>query len=328
MFRKPHLAITYAAGDTFFEKPDFWVYLNSLCKLKNTAKVVLTHQMPDDVLQRIEAMHVNVRKVSPSKIQNICRDRHLAYWDFLLDEGHKYKYIMITDSRDVFVQEDPFEWIEHWKTRFQGVHGDLTFLSHFVILTSEGMRISDSGFNCIEQYEFQTDVPEMFHVEDRSREVVNGGVILGTHLAVQSHLYLMWLATLKSKGRITDQATLNYIFSHLEEDQTYSLSSPQRDWLCLTGEGVKEGFVQKPLLKDGKWCNPYLPDNPPYCLIHQWDRVDYLAENIKQQFPYSDTSGQKQTNSGVVPVFTNCFKAGSCGITDLMKESDSDTKRT
>lgn len=302
MFRKPHLAITYAAGDTFFEKPDFWIYLESLCKIPDTTKVVITHQMSDEVKQRIRDMHVNVHHVPAEKMHNICRDRHLAYWDFLLEHGHKYKYIMITDSRDVFVQEDPFKWIDNWKTRFGGVHGDLAFLSHFVILTSEGMHISDSGFNCIEQFEFQKDVPEPFKQEDRKRDVVNGGVLLGTDLALKQHLYLMWVATMKSSGRITDQAALNYMFYHLEQDETYSLSCPQRDWLCLTGEGVKEGFVNKPLLKDGKWCNPYLPDNPPYCLIHQWDRVDYLTDHIKGQFPHLKDPDTNQTETLKSPI--------------------------
>jgi hypothetical protein len=280
MFRKSNLAITYAAGETFFDNPDFWIYLESLCKIPDTTKIVITHEMSDEVCQRIRDMHVNVHRVDPKKMKYIARDRHLATWDFLLDHGHKYKYVMITDSRDVYFQSSPFKWIEDWKSRFGGVHGDLGFLKHFIILTSEGFNISASGWNCIEQFEFQRDVPEDFRQEDRKREVVNGGVILGTPRAVQHHLYLMWAVTLKTAGTITDQATLNWMYHHLQEDDTYCLSNPHRDWLCITGEGIKEGHVDMPLVKDGMWCNPHLDGNPPYCIIHQWDRVEEMKKTL------------------------------------------------
>jgi hypothetical protein len=283
MFRKPNLAITYAAGETFFDKPDFWLYLESLCQIPDTTKVVITHDMSEEVFQRIRDMHVNVHKVSSEKMKFISRDRHLATWDFLLDHGHKYKYVMITDSRDVYFQSSPFEWIEQWKSRFGNVHGDRGFLEHFIILTSEGFNISASGFNCIEQFEFQRDVPDSFKQEDRKRDVVNGGVLLGTPRAIQHHLYLMWVTTLKSIGTITDQAALNWMYHHLQEDDTYNLSDPKRDWLCVTGEGIKEGHVEMPLLKDGKWCNPYLDDSSPYCIIHQWDRVECIKEWLYSQ---------------------------------------------
>ena len=274
--RKPHLAITYAAGETFFDKPDFWIYLESLCQFDDLTKVVITHDMSDEVCQRIRDMHVNVHRVTPKLMKFISRDRHLATWDFLLEHGHKYKYVMITDSRDVYFQSDPFQWIDQWKSRFGDICGNQEFLDHFIVLTSEGFNISASGFNCIEQFEFQRDIPETFHQENRKREVVNGGVILGIPRAVQHHLYLMWISTLKSSGTITDQAALNWMYHHLQEDESYSLSSPQRDWLCVTGEGVKEGHVQMPIFKDGKWCNSYLKEQPPYCIVHQWDRVEEI----------------------------------------------------
>ena len=82
----------------------------------------------------------------------------------------------------------------------------------------------------------------------------------------------MWSVTMKTIGRCTDQATLNYLMVHLEEDATYSISKPINDTLCLHGEGVKEGFVKEPIIRHKEFFNSYLDE--PYCVIHQWDRLD------------------------------------------------------
>ena len=99
---------------------------------------------------------------------------------------------------------------------------------------------------------------------------------MGSPLAVQNHHFLLWTATMKSVGQITDQASLNYLYYWLEEDETYCVSSPHRDNLCITGEGIKEGHVPMPEFTDGKWRGP----NGPYHIVHQWDRVPEIKERL------------------------------------------------
>ena len=82
---------------------------------------------------------------------------------------------------------------------------------------------------------------------------------------------------MKTFGRCTDQATLNYLMNYLKEDATYSVSQPFNDTLCLHGEGVKEGFVKEPIVQDNKFLSSYLDE--PYCIVHQWDR---LSDRLKQ----------------------------------------------
>lgn len=291
MFRKSYLAISYAAGQEFCRRKDFWVYIDSIAKLEDTTKVVLTHDMPDDIRQQIRDKHINVIDIPTGSVELVARDRYLAYWNFLVDHGHKYKYVLVTDSRDVYIQSDPFAWIDQWKNRFSSVKGDLGFLDHFVILTSEGFSASKSPFACIEQYNFQQDVPEPFKKEDRAnRQIVNSGVTMGTPRAMQDYVFLNWIVTMKTSGQVTDQATLNYLYYYLEDDESYCLSSPHNDWFCVTGEGVKEGFVNKPILKDGMWCNPNVEGNPPYCILHQWDRLDYLTDFLTDGLGAKDIS--------------------------------------
>lgn len=259
--------LTFGNGPVF-EDDNFWNYVRSLRNVQDADYVLLTDNISDEAAAELELFDVNV--VNVPKLTHLFRDRHMAFWNYLNDHGHKYKSIIITDCRDVLFQKSPFEWIEDWKTRFDNVQGNKSFLDHFVILTAEGFKTSRSGFACVENFEFQSDLPKEFLKEMKDKWVVNGGVSLGTYRALMNYHLLVWSMMLKSKGRCTDQAAINYLMSVLEEDETYCVSFPQHDWLCLTGEGVKEEAVV-PVNDDGVLKTP---DGRKYALIHQWDRLD------------------------------------------------------
>jgi hypothetical protein len=116
--------------------------------------------------------------------------------------------------------------------------------------------------------------------EDRSRWVINAGVCMGTPRAIQDWHFLVWITTMKTIGRCTDQATANWLMYYLEDDDAYQISFPQHDHFCLTGEGVKEGAVEPTLTEKGL-CNPL---GSLYCMVHQWDRLDGLKEKVLAQF--------------------------------------------
>lgn len=277
MLREPNLVLTYAAGEQFLELDSFWVFAKSLSRIPDVDRVIVTHEMSQSVRDRLSDLDFTIVDV-PLKSGNILRERHLCFWEYLNDHGHKYRYVAICDSKDVLFQRSPFDWLEQkWKPRYENIKGNKSFLDHFVVLTSEGFHQSQSGFARIENFEFQRDVPPQFLTDDSDRWVINGGFLLGTPRAVQSHEFLVWSVAMKTFGRCTDQAALNYLMNYLDEDDTYSVSQPFQDTLCLHGEGVKEGFVKQPIVEDGNFLSSYL--NESYYVVHQWDR---LSDHLKQ----------------------------------------------
>ena len=277
---KENLILTFASGNRFFEGEGFWYFLKSLQNVLSADLVVLTIEMPDLVEGLLTELGIRVVRAPASKVEDLLRDRHLLYWEYLNDWGHLYKYVFTTDSRDVIFQSNPFLWIEEWKGRFANIHGNKQFLNHFVILTSEGFRIMQSGFACIEHFEFQRDVPPKFMSDDKTRWVVNGGIQLGTPRAMQDLHFLRWMVSLKTLGNCTDQAGLNWIFRYLGEDDAYSVSFPQTDYLCFTGQSYFDGGPQAKII-DGKICDQ---KDRPYHIVHQWDRVEDLKESVLSQF--------------------------------------------
>lgn len=282
MLRKENLILTYAGGDAFCKSEGFKTFVQSVASLASslpsTDLAVVTHQMPHEVREGLTWLGAEV--VDFKDGETVLRDRHLAFWNYLNEHGHKYKYILISDSKDVVFQRNPFKWVEEWKLRFDKIQGNRDFLDHFVIFASEGFKMSRSGFACIEHFEFEKDVPKKFVQPERNRWVVNGGIMLGTPRALQDLVFLLWSVTLKSIGHITDQATLNWVMRFLEKDATYSVSHPQHDDFCIVCEGIKEEGVPL-ILKNGIAHNP---QGNPYCIVHQWDRIPELRDAVLAQY--------------------------------------------
>lgn len=279
MIRKENLILTYASGE-IFKSPTFWVFVNSIKNTQNADAVFLTHDMDLNSRKRIEDQGFEISDVPAGETCYLFRDRHLHFYNYLIKHAHKYKYVLITDSRDVVFQANPFDWINIWRKRLEKIKGNNDFINDFVVFTSEGFKRTQSGFACIEHFEFQRDVPMPHLKNDNDKYVCNAGVTLGTAKAIQNFELLMFMTTMKTIGRCTDQAALNYILYFLENNNTYQISFPQHDNLCLTGEGVKIGCVE-PLLINGKLFNP---NNELYFIIHQWDRLDGLREEILAQY--------------------------------------------
>jgi hypothetical protein len=258
-----NLVMTYGAGASLFASDTFRVYVESLKHIKDAQFILLTHDIPDESRKYLKSKNVLVLDQDPAIMQNLFRDRHLAFWSFL-NHHSVYDKVLVTDCRDVVFQGNPFDFVRPAE----------------VILVSEGFKRGTSGFACIEHFEFQRDVP-MHHLQDnKDRWVCNGGTMMGTSKAMQHFHFLMWMASTKTIGRCTDQATLNWMMHFLEQDSDFYVSQPDIDNFCLTGEGVKEGVC--PVLDNGKLLNP---KGEMYLMVHQWDRLDILKQEILLQYP-------------------------------------------
>jgi hypothetical protein len=183
------LVLTWIAGDEFSRSPYVKVFVKSLKRIENADIVCFTHRMPEEIRTWLKEESITVRTAPSTAVQQMARDRYLIYWDYLLDCGHRYRYVLSSDSKDVLVQKNPFDWVEGWKKRFDKIQGRKDFLNHFVILVSEGMQMKHSTWNRHEQVEFQRDVFPPFMVNKGESWVLNSGVHLGTPNAIKDYFF-------------------------------------------------------------------------------------------------------------------------------------------
>ena len=95
MLRKTHLVLSYGSGPVF-DAPEFWAYVKSAKNVADADFVILSDD-PSDVIHKVNsillAQDSEVCVIKTDKLTNMFRDRHLSYWKYLNDHGHKYKYI-------------------------------------------------------------------------------------------------------------------------------------------------------------------------------------------------------------------------------------------
>jgi hypothetical protein len=264
------VAITWISGADFCALPEVQVYLNSLvsCGFQGD-RVIFTHDMPAWFRTDVTARGFTVIDVAASRITRVSRDRHVFFANYLNSYQNAYRFVVVTDSRDVLFQSNPVEYL-------QGCCGP-----EFVVLAAEGMHHIDSPWNMEEQAAFQQGLGA--HASEyKDWLVLNGGIQLGTVNRVRHLLFDIWLASLRITGG--DQAALNYIGDHLELDYTVKVMHPASSPFCVTGEGINVGkYSPMPRFKDGLIVLGDL--DTPYFIFHQWNRTEWRDAILKARVP-------------------------------------------
>lgn len=257
------LFLTWASNCNNQNIEEYLVYFQSLKdKVRDADVVCLTNNLSHEHEQKIALTGCLIRRID-LPCENVLRDRWLHYWKYLSTQ--KYDCVLISDSRDVVVQDNPFLFLRR--------------SNHQIILTSEGFQHSESQWNMVEQFEAQKSVCD-FNRNHIFWPVVNGGVILGRSDFLKNFCFLIWSAVLRTQAHCTDQGVINYLMSFLQEDSQYFIADPHESLLCITGEGIKNKLLKfEPSFRDGKICNS---DGQPYILFHQWDRTNFRDEILSR----------------------------------------------
>jgi hypothetical protein len=268
--RNEKVMYTWASGDAFCETAGFRLYVKTAKRLPGYDRFIFTHDMSAVVQRWLEAEGFKV--IRCKNVHFVMRDRHLYFYKSLKAIGYRYKFAVVTDCRDVLFQEDPANQLV-WDYGF---------------VVCEGFKHAASGFNTIEQFEFQRNVAE-FRVDMGDKPVINGGTMFGNPQALADLFLNIWLLGMKTIGRCTDQAALNYLWTVIrEEDTRYRMIDPADTLVCLTGEGVK---VRKELGTplDVEFVNGTVRRKEgAYCVVHQWDRLEF-ANALLAHYGLCDT---------------------------------------
>lgn len=230
--------------------------------------VVLTNSLEDHYRQQLRSLGCLIYDVNqfqpPPKIDWVVRDRFFAFWQYL--SQREYEYVLISDARDVLIQESPFVFMRGRLWR------------HSVALTSEGFPHRVSPFNMVDQLDTQRNVRD-FDQKYMDWPVVNAGVMIGRSEALRNLCFLIWTNTVRSMAG-TDQAALNYLYSYLRMDKAYFLADPHHCPLAVTGEALRHRLLNiEPIHHEDQIC---MPDGRPYFIFHQWDRTEFRDQILQR----------------------------------------------
>ena len=121
-----NLVINHCYGDKLFKSFDNNIYLESMNKIKNAKKVLFFQNTSYEDIEKVAQYYDIIMEFKP--------DIHVyldeIFYEFLSTCSDEYEYVLISDSRDVILQKDPFDYMIENKKNI--------YMTRIVFLTTIG----------------------------------------------------------------------------------------------------------------------------------------------------------------------------------------------
>lgn len=216
-------------------------------------------------------------------------ERFFHFFTILKEHAYKYRYVIMTDAKDVVFQNNPSEWLEE----FIG--------QNLVVASSESIKYKDEpwGNQNIEQC-----FGPYFHDYFKNNQIYNVGVIAGESTAMRDICLNLFLMSTNRPIPIVDQAVWNAMlytapyqsivkFTDMFDAWAVQLGTvmdptkiDQFRW-CLTEKEPKIVPIEHPFdaigIVDLKVTNA---ENEEFVIVHQWDRIPELNKYYRKKYGY------------------------------------------
>ena len=208
--------------------------------------------------------------------------RFLTIFNYLKDNWEKYTYVVTTDVKDVYFQNNPFDWLRKnipfgWK----------------LVAGSEGMMYKDEPWgneNLMQSY--GPYVHEMF----KNNEIYNVGTIGGHAEYVKDLVFNIFMNAINRPIPICDQAVYNVLLSTQPYKDVTVFAKQLDGWACQAGTTVDPSKIEsfrpfltekEPTFRNGKVLTA---DGKEFVIVHQYDRVPEWKQYIKEKYKQDDDS--------------------------------------
>lgn len=217
-------------------------------------------------------------------------ERFLFIWDFMRKVENEYRYVVVTDTRDVIFQKDPMEFIMN------------KISINSIIASSEGLAYQDEPWG---SKNLKDTFGPLVYDQFKEKIIYNVGTIAGYFEEVRDLLLQIFFQSVNRPIPIVDQAVYNFLINlHPFHDETYRTDNKDgwaiqlgtTESAILAGAGdIGQLVRQNPEMIDG-YRNAYQDIQPviendlvtngetPYCIVHQWDRVPAIKEIVEKTY--------------------------------------------
>lgn len=217
-------------------------------------------------------------------------ERFIFIWDYLRKIKDRYRYVVVTDTRDVIFQKDPTEFLRS------------NLSANSIVCSSEGLAYQDEPWG--NKNLLDTFGPLVFD-ELKDKMIYNVGTIAGYYEEVRDLLLQIFFQSVNRPIPIVDQAVFNFLVS-LHPFQGETLKSSNKDgWAIQLGttlEAVKAGAgdIGQICRQDPSKLNEYIKvyqdiqpvvdgnlvtnGKVPFTIVHQWDRVPAIRDLVEREY--------------------------------------------
>lgn len=213
-------------------------------------------------------------------------ERFFYLWNFLENTKEEYQFVITTDTRDVVFQSNPSEWLQE------------NLITNFLVASSECMRFRNEPWN--NQNLLDTFGP-YFHNKLKDNFIYNVGTIAGDFISVKGLLSFIFHLSINRSIPIVDQAVYNFIIQQEPFLMDTMFANNSDAWAIQLGTtlgAVQSGKGDLGIVyqnKPGDYASMYednqpkvrdgvvlTDDNKRFCIVHQYDRVNGLKEEIER----------------------------------------------
>jgi hypothetical protein len=219
-------------------------------------------------------------------------ERFIFIWDFLRKNKDTYRFVTVTDTRDVIFQKDPTIYLQE----------HLMYGAATMVCASEGLAYKDEPWgskNLLDTF------GPLVYDELKDNEIYNVGTIAGFYDEVKDLLLQIFFQSVNRPIPIVDQAVFNFIISLAVYDLDVVRTSNESGWAIQLGttlEAIKAGagdigqivrqdpskldeYIKvykdtQPIVKDDLVTNDYVP----FTIVHQWDRVPAIRDLVEKVY--------------------------------------------
>lgn len=266
----------------------YWV--NSINKTNFKGDIVVVgSNITDDTKQTLETHGVKVVTYQASNQIPPHVERFLYVWSYL-KLNDDYRYVTVTDTRDVIFQKDPAEFLSK------------NLLTKRIVVSSEGLMYKDEPWG--RRNLFDTFGPIVFS-EIAEELIYNVGTIAGYADDVKDMMINLYYMSINRPIPIVDQATFNFLVSTSPYKNCCLRTTNQNGWAVQLGtsEGAVSagnGDIGQAVINGALTLEKYntmykdtqpriendlvMNEHVPFHIVHQWDRVPSIKELVERQY--------------------------------------------
>lgn len=217
-------------------------------------------------------------------------ERFIFIWDFLRKNKDTYRYVVVTDTRDVIFQKDPTDFLKS------------NLSANSIVASSEGLEYKDEPWG---NKNLMDTFGPLVYDEMNGELIYNVGTIAGYSEEVRDLLLQIFFQSVNRPIPIVDQAVYNFLISmhpyrgevlFTNNNSGWAIQLGTTEQAILSGAGDIGQIIKQnphmiddyrkvyqdiqPVVKNGLVTNGYTP----YHIVHQWDRVPAIKEIVEKTY--------------------------------------------
>lgn len=239
-------------------------------------KVLIVGNTDDATIKELNDRNFKLIFIDPTHLKDIPIHvlRFIYIYDYLRQFHTEYDSVLTTDVKDVYFQQNPFEYL-------------LSCDYYSLIVGSEGLKYKDEPWGS--QNLFDTFGPYIYgHFSDNV--IYNVGVLIGGSEYVKDLCLNIYLSAINRPIPIVDQAVFNMLIQTQPYKEMTLFSSQDDGFICHAGTTADSSKIDafrpnlldnEPIFKDDI---VQTKDEKPFYIVHQYDRIPEWKKFVEEKY--------------------------------------------